>query len=122
MALRALRPCRQVGCNQLTRDANGYCPDHIYAPQENHMEYKRNRTDKREQSFYNSNSWLKCRAMVLSRDRGLCQHCLRDGKVTLADVVHHIVELKVDWLLRLVLINLLSLCNGCHNRVHKGKG
>lgn len=122
MALRAFRPCKQAGCIQLTRDANGYCTDHIHAAQETHSEYKRNRTDKREQAFYHSGAWIKIRAMVMSRDHGLCQQCMVDGRVTLADVVHHRVEIKANWLLRLVLSNLVPLCNGCHQRVHRGKG
>ena len=121
MPLRPLRPCKQAGCIQLTRDENGYCPEHLHIAQESHMEYKRNRTDKTEQAFYKSAPWLKVRALALSRDHGLCQHCLRDGKVTLADMIHHIVELKTDWMLRLTLNNLISLCNGCHNKIPRGK-
>jgi len=121
MPLRALRPCKQAGCIQLTRDVCGYCPGHVHAAQETHSEYKRNRTDKREQLFYTSTPWIKTRASALRRDHGLCQHCLRDDKVTLAAMVHHIIELKANWSLRLVLSNLVSLCNRCHSRIPKGR-
>ena len=125
MALRALRPCKRIGCNQLTRDIKGYCEEHARTTSD-HKEYKRNRTDKSEQLFYTSTPWLKTRAVALRRDNGLCQHCLRYGNVTLAEMVHHIIAIKVDWSLRLVLSNLISLCNECHQReerkIRLGKG
>lgn len=123
MPLRSLRPCKQTGCTQLTRDVKGYCPDHIHLAQDQvrgaHSEYSRNRTDAKEQSFYHSPPWIKVRGMAWHRDHGLCQHCLRDGRVTFADVVHHLVPIKVNWLLRLVLGNLVSLCDGCHAKEHR---
>jgi len=48
------------------------------------------------------------------RDAGLCQHCLNAKTITLADMVEHIIPLKVAWHLRLVMANLQSLCNQCH--------
>ncbi len=115
MAVRARRPCKHFGCSQLTRDPRGYCESHSSTTSE-HSAYKQSRTDRREQLFYTSTIWLKTRAKALSRDNGLCQHCLRGGVVTLADMVHHIIGIKVNWSLRLVLSNLISLCNGCHQR------
>jgi len=120
--MRAYRPCRQIGCNELTRDAHGYCPAHVHTPQEQHTEYKRCRTDKAEQAFYAGKSWAKVRAMAMSRDHGLCQRCLIDDKVTVADVVHHIVYIKDDQSKMLVLSNIVCLCNSCHQKAHKGRG
>ncbi|KUO73440.1 MAG: hypothetical protein APF81_19720 [Desulfosporosinus sp. BRH_c37] len=117
MPLRALRPCKQAGCPMLTRDANGYCDQHKPLASSQHMEYKRGRTDKREQAFYNSGAWRKARGAALRRDHGLCQHCLRAGKITAAVMVHHLTEIKVNWLLRLDLGNLVSLCDRCHNKI-----
>ena len=121
MPLRALRPCKKVGCIQLTRDASGYCADHLHIAREKqseqHARYTKSRPDKRETLFYGSGAWDKARAMAMSRDHGLCQHCVRDGRVTLADMVHHIVEIKVNWTLRLTLSNLICLCNRCHAKV-----
>lgn len=119
MPLRPLKQCKV--CSNLTRDASGYCEEHKDMSKVNHREYKNIRTDKKEQSLYNSKPWIKVRAMALARDHGLCQHCLREGRVAVADVVHHKIPIKVDWLLRLVLSNLISLCNSCHQKEHKGK-
>jgi 5-methylcytosine-specific restriction protein A len=44
---------------------------------------------------------------------------LKRGILTPAEVVHHLVEVKEQWNLRLVLSNLESVCHGCHNREHK---
>ncbi len=117
--LRSLRPCRYTTCTELTRDASGYCTDHEYIAQENHMKYKKSRTDKKEQSFYCSGNWIKLRTVVLGRDHGLCQHCLAEGKVTLVDVIHHIIPIKRDWSKRLDINNLICLCNSCHQQIHK---
>ena len=116
--LRPFKQCKK--CNALTRNISGYCEDHELSKDDVRKRYDNNR-DKKYVSFYNSIGWIKLRAMALSRDHGLCQHCLRDGQVTTADVVHHMIEVKSNWYLRLSLSNLISLCNAHHNLVHKGK-
>jgi len=119
---RALRQCKSLGCTELTRDPRGYCEEHMHLVQEKHNEYQRYRTDKKEQAFYRSSEWLKIRMLALNRDHGLCQHCLKDGIIKVADMVHHKIEVKNNWSLRLVLDNLISLCNSCHNKVPRGSG
>lgn len=122
MAQRSLRPCKQRGCKNCTRDISGYCEEHISMYEAKgklrHREYKRYRQDHKEQSFYNSSLWKKIRRERLTIDNGLCQMCLEDDRLTLADMVHHEIEVKDDWDKRLDIDNLISLCNGCHNKVH----
>ncbi|MFJ5625435.1 HNH endonuclease [Peribacillus loiseleuriae] len=48
------------------------------------------------------------------RDHGLCQHCLKDKRLIYADMVDHIIPIKIAWHLRVFLKNLQCLCNGCH--------
>ena len=62
--------------------------------------------------FYNSVAWRKKRAYILLRDKYQCQHC--KGKVTPANEVHHIKELRTHRHLALVDSNLISLCRPCH--------
>lgn len=50
------------------------------------------------------------------RDKGLCLHCKDNRKIKVADMVDHIIPIKVDPSLKLKLENLQSLCNPCHNR------
>lgn len=104
---------------------NGYCEQHRHLPQgrksQSNRYYDQYVRDDKVTAFYHSREWLAVRSQVLGRDHGLCQHCLKEGKITIAETVHHIVEIKLNWALRLVLSNLISLCLGCHNKVHGGK-
>lgn len=57
--------------------------------------------------------WMKIRARILRRDKGLCQECLRNGRPTEATKVDHITALQIggddnDE-------NLQSLCKDCHD-------
>ncbi|QKE75929.1 HNH endonuclease [Arthrobacter citreus] len=122
MPLKPLRPCNKHGCPNLTR--NSYCDEHQYIKEQQDMlrakRYDQYKRDQRSKSFYDSTLWKKVRDSVMRRDLGLCQQCKREDKVILADVVHHIVEVKVDWSKRLDKNNLEALCHSCHNKVdHK---
>lgn len=83
--------------------------------------YRHHRKDKREQQFYNSKEWKKVREVRWQMDNGLCQECIKYNKITLADAVHHIVELKEDWSKRLDIDNLMCVCDRCHNNIHNRK-
>ena len=124
MPQRPLRPCAHPGCPHLT--AGYYCPTHQQAAEERkkreQAHYDRHQRDRRATAFYRSKEWLATRQAVLVRDHGLCQECLRQGRITKADTVHHIVELREDWSRRLDPANLISLCSACHNVVHGLKG
>ena len=70
--------------------------------------------------FYNSQSWLDCRAAFIAQrqaiDGGLCQHCGR----RLGYIVDHVRELTpgtiTDPVVSLNHENLQYLCTPCHNR------
>ncbi len=122
MANKPLRPCNKHGCPNLT--SNSYCDEHLYIKVQKDMQrakrYDQYKRDQRSKSFYDSTLWKKVRDSVMRRDLGLCQQCKREDKITLPDVVHHIVEVKVDWSKRLDKNNLETLCHACHNKVdHK---
>ncbi|MCY8609894.1 HNH endonuclease [Bacillus haynesii] len=87
----------------------------------NHYDkYKRNQ---QARSFYKSRAWQRCREAVLKRDNYLCQDCLLVyKKITQADTVHHIDELRDHPEKALDASNLVSLCNACHNKRHPEKG
>ena len=48
----------------------------------------------REDIFYNSRTWRKKRLEILERDNFECQMCKDEGKVSEADTVHHVKELR----------------------------
>ncbi|MBU8733446.1 HNH endonuclease [Cytobacillus oceanisediminis] len=90
------------------------CESCMAKKNERHQMYDKYRRDKEAASFYKSKPWRVLREQALLRDLGLCQHCLAKDKITLADMVDHIIPIKEAWELRLVLDNLQSLCNSCH--------
>ena len=71
-------------------------------------------------SFYSSKAWKAVREQAKRRDHYLCVDCLRAGKITAAEEVHHIVPLTPDNIndpmITLRLDNLKSLCKDCHSK------
>lgn len=67
---------------------------------------------------YSSKSWTRKSDNIKRRDGYLCQECLRRGKVTTADHVHHINPTETHNALSWDNDNLVSLCLSCHNKMH----
>lgn len=81
--------------------------------------YQENR---REQiRFYHSKRWLKCRAAYLS-EHPVCERCAAAGIVSVAEHVHHKIELNaenyLDPMITLNPENLEALCFNCHQKEH----
>lgn len=114
---KSLRPCGEFGCSNLTRES--YCETHTKSAQETRVRNAKKIRDSKLELFYHSVAWRRLRLVALERDNHLCQWCNNNGTLSKAQVVHHIVEVTVDWSLRLILDNLVSLCHACHNRHHK---
>ena len=87
---------------------------------------KRQAKDKQE--IYNSREWKELRAAKLRSTRGLCEECMKEGIVTSARCVHHVVPIETartkDEMKRLAfdVNNLRALCFACHARIHKELG
>ena len=89
------------------------------------------REDKLEK-FYFSDDWKELRLRVLEDLHFECQECLNKGRYTRADCVHHVNEVRRRPDLALSryytdnkgnrLLNLLPLCNQCHNLIHDKLG
>ena len=69
-------------------------------------------------NFYKTKKWETKRQSILRRDEYLCRECKRYGKTTPATTVHHILPLEQRPDLKLHTINLISLCESCHNQMH----
>ena len=108
MPARALRPCKQIGCPQLTREAGGYCAEHQHGVNE----YERYRGSARQRGY--DRNWERLRKLVLRKDP-LCHDCLSVGRLTSASEVHHIKKVREYPALRLVKSNLMCLCKACHS-------
>ena len=87
--------------------------------------------DKVEQ-FYQTDDWKELREQVLEDNHYECAKCIEKGKYTRAECVHHINEVRVRPALALSkyyideegnkLLNLIPLCNTCHNIIHDKLG
>lgn len=80
--------------------------------------------------IYNSREWKELRIAKLRSTDGLCEECMKQGIVTAARCVHHVVPIETartkDEMRRLAidcgLQGLKSLCFACHARIHKEMG
>ena len=88
------------------------------------------RVAKDKAAIYNSREWRELRAAKLRSTKGLCEECLKQGIVTEARCVHHVVPIETartrDEMRRLAigcgLQGLRALCYACHARIHKELG
>ena len=79
--------------------------------------------------FYQTEDWKECRADVLEELHNECQDCLKKGRYTRADCVHHHNEVRhrPDLALSKYYTDeegqrqrqLIPLCNTCHNIRHE---
>ena len=89
------------------------------------------RYEKERDPFYGTSRWLAARQQALDRDLGQCVWCRRARRYTidrygrrlpvLATMVHHIKPRKEYPELELVLENLVSMCDKCHDDAHPEK-
>ena len=117
MGRKPLRECKAANCHTLTRET--YCERHRREntkPQdtERHRLYDKYKRDKKTAAFYRTAEWQAARAAAMARAYGLCQDCLAAGRLTAADMVHHVKPLREYPELALVPSNLRPLCNKCH--------
>lgn len=110
MPKKSPRQCIEIGCPNLSYES--YCDVHKTV---RHKEYKKFRSDEKEQAFYKSSAWIRLRNAKRQTDP-LCEDCLLEDKLTPMDVCDHMIELKDDWSLRLTMSNIRSLCHSCHNK------
>lgn len=117
--------CAKCRCKNLVVAPKRYCVAHIELEEKenqarnNYYDKKiRQGKDKKYTEFYHSIEWKKTKALALSVNYGLCQHCLKNKKIKTAEMVHHIIPIKEDWNKRLELSNLIALCNQCHNSIN----
>ena len=73
-------------------------------------------------SFYKSKAWKTCRASYMERVGGLCEDCLKVGRFTPAEIVHHVTELTPENIndpsITLNPDNLRAVCRECHAVEH----
>lgn len=71
------------------------------------------------QVFYNSKEWKYLRRVKFRAAAGLCEECLKKGKIVAGREVHHKEPIEKNWEKRLDYDNLILLCDECHRLAHE---
>ena len=103
------RPCSYPGCPNLTEER--YCEEHKKLANRQYDRYSR---DKAARKLYASSEWKRIRARFLAA-HPLCEQCRKEGRLTKATEVHHILPLRRGGTHD--ESNLMALCKPCHSRI-----
>lgn len=72
--------------------------------------------------FYSSKAWQDCRRAYKKSVGGLCEICLKQGRYSPGEIVHHRVHLTPlnisNPLITLNWNNLQCVCRECHASIH----
>lgn len=85
--------------------------------------YERKETDMRKlrQQAYQNSTWRKLRDTYM-HSHPICEECLKQGKVTPAEDIHHkrspFKGGEINYSLLLDPENLMALCKDCHGNIH----
>jgi len=107
------KPCAVSRCSELVEAGETYCEEHRDVKKKRDKDYNKYDRDERSRKFYSSIGWQKLREMK-KNDNPLCEKCKEEGRTKQADVVDHIIPIRVDWSKRLKYGNLQSLCRKHH--------
>ena len=102
MPIQPKKPCRHPGCTNLTYDK--YCEVHASVDR---------RASAHERGY--TSKWRRLSKLYL-KAHPLCEECKRQGKLTPATVVDHIVPHRGNEHLRWSESNWQSLCKPCHDK------
>lgn len=103
------KPCAFSGCPKLTLDV--YCKEHASLRQKQYDRY--NRAPNHDKKY--GNNWKRIRGQYVKK-YPLCERCLKEGRITPVEEVHHIVPLSCGGTNQ--FSNLISLCQSCHTMIH----
>ena len=110
MPHKALKACAAQGCAKLFSGAGIYCDEHAKAKNHHYNKYERDPEAKKRYGYH----WRKVREYFL-KGHPLCEMCRKDGRLTKATEVHHIIPLGKGGTHD--PNNLMALCKPCHSRI-----
>ncbi|NOV63468.1 hypothetical protein B0H37_001554 [Clostridium beijerinckii] len=85
-----------------------------------HREYKKYRSDDKEQSFYSSKEWKIIKDKVKDKFKKIDIYSYYVlGELEYGQTAHHIEPLKDNWDRRLEIDNLIYLTESNHQKIHK---
>ncbi len=105
--------CPYPGCNKLTDKR--YCEEHMKLLTKQYNEYTRLDEVKKKYNY----KWKKIRDAYVA-EHPLCEMCLKEGKYTPVEEVHHILPVSRGGTND--TSNLMSVCKSCHNKLHIALG
>lgn len=113
MPYKPKRPCGYPGCPKLTEGR--FCEEHQKTIDDHYNKYER---DPATRKHY-GRSWKRIRDRFLG-EHPLCERCQKEGRLTPAEEVHHIVPLSKGG--NNSTENLMSLCKSCHSATTAKEG
>lgn len=102
------RPCSHPNCPNLTEGR--FCMEHERQENKRYEKYGRDPAVRRRYG----RAWKRIRDSYISQ-HPLCEECERDGRLTKAEEVHHILPLSRGGTHD--RSNLMALCKSCHSAI-----
>ena len=107
------RPCSFPGCPKLTDGR--FCEEHAKAEAKRYEKYDRDPAVRRRYG----RAWKRIRDRYAAA-HPLCEQCLKEGRLTSVEEVHHILPISRGGTHD--ASNLMSLCQSCHTKIHHELG
>ena len=105
------KPCAVPGCPNLCEPGQTYCAKHKTRETVNYNKHIRPEDPNKRYGW----RWKKIRDRYAAA-HPLCEECLKEGKITPMDEVHHILPINRGGTDEET--NLMSLCHSCHEKIH----
>ena len=113
MPKKPLRPCSYPGCPNLCEGQ--FCEQHRVEERRKYDKYGRSA----DVNCKYGRAWKRIRDRYAA-EHPLCEHCLKDGRLTPVQEVHHILPVSKGG--THARDNLMSLCQSCHTKIHHDLG
>lgn len=110
MPSRPKKPCARPGCSELVEAGQRYCEQHKRQEQKR---YDNQRGTSAQRGY--TARWQRARKRYLA-EHPLCVECEKQGRLTPATVVDHVIPHKGDRRLFWDQGNWQSLCKRCHDK------
>ena len=109
------RPCGHPGCPRLAVEGGQYCEEHTKTERDRYNRYERAPDINKKYG----RAWKRIRDRYAAA-HPLCEMCLKEGRLTPVEEVHHILPISQGGDHR--QSNLMSLCQSCHTKRHRELG
>jgi len=109
------RGCAYGTCPRLAVEGSQYCEEHKALINSQYDKYTRSPDHHRKYG----RAWKRIRDKYVL-EHPFCEMCLKEGKLTPVEEVHHILPVSRGG--RHNKENLMSLCQSCHNKIHHEMG